>query len=215
MYVVPSAYTIMLSRYGAHTKQVEQTNSVITYYCAVSVPSRSNIISRIVLAANRINRIVWTSAYGCGRERLVQYCFLWRSCADAGCHVYVPWVYHLAAKQGCTDVRVWLPKLGGLNIFCAHVLRGYLWASPPFFCFLFLFLFCFVDVGNRTNVFFVQEHILVKFGALRARSFNSRDKSLEGIDIVACMGVAVLACACVRAGSALPFVPFIARRAGT
>ena len=55
----------------------------------------------------------------------------------------------------------------------------------------------------------------MKFGALRARSFNSRDKSLEGIDIVACMGVGVLACACVRAGSALPFVPFIARRAGT
>ena len=65
MYVVPSAYTIMLSRYGAHTKQVEQTNSVITYYCAVSVPSRSNRISRTVLAANRIKRIVWTSAYGC------------------------------------------------------------------------------------------------------------------------------------------------------
>ena len=62
-----------------------------------------------------------------------------------------------------------LPKLGGLNIFCAHVLRGYLWASLFFF---------FVDVGNRTNVFFVQEHILVKFGALRARSFNSRDRSL-------------------------------------
>ena len=41
MYVVPSAYTVMLSRYGAHTKQVEQTNSVTTYYCAVSVPSRS------------------------------------------------------------------------------------------------------------------------------------------------------------------------------
>ena len=74
----------------------------------------------------------------CGRERFVQYCFLWRSCADAGCHVYVPWVYHLAAKQGCTDVRVWLPKLGGLNIFCAHVLRGYLWASPTFFFFFFL-----------------------------------------------------------------------------
>ena len=30
---------------------------------------------------------------------------------------------------------------------------------------------------------------------------------------MACMGV--LACACVRAGSALPFVPFIVRRAGT
>ena len=83
--------------------------------------------------------------YGRG-ERFVQYCFLWRSCADAGCHVYVPWVYHLAAKQSCTDVRVWLPKLGGLNIFCAHVLRGYLWASPIFL------LFFFVDVGNRTNV---------------------------------------------------------------
>ena len=65
MYVVPLAYTIMLSRYGAHTKQVEQTNTVITYYYAVSVPSRSNGISRTVLAANRINIIVWTSAYGC------------------------------------------------------------------------------------------------------------------------------------------------------
>ena len=83
--------------------------------------------------------------YGHG-ERFIQYCFLWRSCADAGCHVYVPWVYHLTAKQGCTDVRVWLPKLGGLNIFCTHVLRGYLWASPIFFDFFF------VDVGNRTNV---------------------------------------------------------------
>ena len=124
----------------------------------------------------------------CGRgERFVQFCFLWRSCADAGCHVYVPWVYHLAAKQGCTDVRVWLPKLGGLNIFCAHVLRGYLWASLTFF-------FFFVDVGNRTNVFFVQEHILAKFGSLRARSFNSRDRSLWGIDIVVCMGVLAYAC---------------------
>ena len=27
------------------------------------------------------------------------------------------------SKQGCTDVRVWLPKLGGLNIFCAHVFK--------------------------------------------------------------------------------------------
>ena len=36
------AYKIMLSRSGAHTKRAgEQTNSVITYYCAVSVPSRS------------------------------------------------------------------------------------------------------------------------------------------------------------------------------
>ena len=94
--------------------------------------------------------------------------------------MYVPWVYHLAAKQGCTDVRVWLPKLGGLNIFCAHILRGCLWASPIF---IFFFLVC-VDVGNRTNVtsltrFFVQEHILAKFGALRARNFNSRDRSLS------------------------------------
>ena len=131
--------------------------------------------------------------YGRG-ERFVQYCFLWRSCADAGCHVYVPWVYHLAAKQGCTDVRVWLPKLGGLNIFCAHVSRGYFWASPFFF-------FFFVDVGNRTNVtsligFFCTEHILAKFGALRARSFNSRARALYGIEIVACM--CVLACACER-----------------
>ena len=70
-------------------------------------------------------------------ERFIKYCFLWRSCADAGCHVYVPWVYHLAAKQGCTDVRVWLLKLGGLNIFCAHVLRGYLWASPIIIIILF------------------------------------------------------------------------------
>ena len=65
----------------------------------------------------------------------------WRSCADAECNVYVPWVYHLAAKQGCTDVRVWLPKLGGLNIFCAHVSRGYLWASP-IFLFYFLIILC-------------------------------------------------------------------------
>ena len=107
----------------------------------------------------------------CGRERFVQYCFLRRSCADAGCHVYVPWVYHLAAKQGCTDVRVWLLKLGGLNIFCAHVFKRFLLGFSDFF------FFFFVNVGNRTNVFFVQEHILVKFGALRARSFNSRDKS--------------------------------------
>ena len=95
--------------------------------------------------------------YGRG-ERFVQDCFLWRSCTDAGCHVYVPWVYHLAAKQGCTDVRVWLPKLGGLNIVCAHVSRGYFWASPIFYFILFLFYFIlflflfFVDVGNRTNV---------------------------------------------------------------
>ena len=60
----------------------------------------------------------------------------------------------------------------------------------------FFFFFFFVDVGNRTNVFFVQEHILAKFGELRARSFNSRDRSLEGIDIVICMGG--LACACER-----------------
>ena len=105
------------------------------------------------------------------------------------------------SKQGCTDVRVWLPKLGGLNIFVRTFLRGYLWASPFFVCLFFfiiffIFLFFFVDVGNRTNVFFVQEHILAKFGALRARSFNLRDRSLHGIDIVICMGV--LACACER-----------------
>ena len=42
MYVVPPAYKIMLSRSGAHTKRAgEQTNSVITYYCAVSVQSRN------------------------------------------------------------------------------------------------------------------------------------------------------------------------------
>ena len=115
-------------------------------------------------------------------ERFVQYCFLWRSCADAGCNVYVPWVYHLAAKQGCTDVRVWLPKLGGVNIFCAHVSRGYLWTSPIFF-----FFFFFVDVRNRTNVtsligFFCTRTLLAKFGALRARSFNSRARSLYGME---------------------------------
>ena len=66
-----------------------------------------------------------------------------------------------------------LPKLGGLNIFCAHVFKR----LPLGFSVFFVFVF-FVDVGNRTNVFFVQEHILAKFGALRARSFNSRDRSL-------------------------------------
>ena len=69
----------------------------------------------------------------------------------------------------------------------------------------------------------------MKFGALRARSFNSRDKSLQGIDIVACMGVlAVRVYALVRLcplyhllsvvlehKQSLPFVPFIVRRAGT
>ena len=88
----------------------------------------------------------------CGRERFVQYCFLWRSCADARC----------------------LNWAGSIS-FVRTFLRGYLWASPFFF---FFFFFFFVDVGNRTNVFFVQEHILAKFGALRARSFNSRDRSL-------------------------------------
>ena len=76
-----------------------------------------------------------------GRERFVQYCFLWRSCADAGCHVYVPWVYHLAAKQGCTDVRVCLPKLGGLNIFCAHVFKRLPLGFSDFFFFFFFFFF--------------------------------------------------------------------------
>ena len=80
--------------------------------------------------------------YGRG-ERFVQYCFLWRSCTDAGCHVYVPWVYHLAAKQGCTDVRVWLPKLGGLNIVCAHVCVAPRHVDAPrdFLIFILLFLF--------------------------------------------------------------------------
>ena len=87
----------------------------------------------------------------CGRERFAQYCFLWRSCADARC----------------------LNWAGSIS-FVRTFLRGYLWASP----FFFFFFFFFVDVGNRTNVFFVQEHILAKFGALRARIFNSRDRSL-------------------------------------
>ena len=39
--------------------------------------------------------------------------------------------------------------LKGLNIFCALVSRGYLWASPIF---IFIFILFFVDVGNRTNV---------------------------------------------------------------
>ena len=68
-----------------------------------------------------------------------------------------------------------LPKSGGLNIFCAHVFKRLPLGFSGFFFFCFLF---FVDVGNRTNVFFVQEHILAKIGALRARSFNSRDRSL-------------------------------------
>ena len=68
-----------------------------------------------------------------------------------------------------------LPKLGGLNIFCAHVFKR---LPLGFSVFFFFFFFFFVDVGNRTNVFFVQEHILAKFGTLRARSFNSRDRSL-------------------------------------
>ena len=68
-----------------------------------------------------------------------------------------------------------LPKLGGLNIFCAHVFKR---LPLGFSVFFFVFFVFFVDVGNQTNVFFVQEHILAKFGALRARSFNSRDRSL-------------------------------------
>ena len=98
----------------------------------------------------------------CVRERFVQYCFLWRSCADAGCHVYVPWVYHLAAKQGCTDVRVWLPKLGGLNIFCAHVFK----VTSGLLRLLFYFIFL-STLG-----------IELTFSLYKARSFNSRDKSL-------------------------------------
>ena len=84
------------------------------------------------------------------------------------------WVYHLAAKQGCTDVRVWLPKLGGLNIFCAHVLRLPLGFSD----FFFLSTLGIELTLHYFEFFFVQEHILAKFGALRARSFNSRDRSL-------------------------------------
>ena len=109
----------------------------------------------------------------CGRERFVQYCFLWRSCAGAGCHVYVPWVYHLAANRVLRTSAFGCLNWAGSISFVRTFLRGYLWASPFFFV-----LFFFVDVGNRTNVFFVQEHILAKFGALRARSFNSRDRSL-------------------------------------
>ena len=84
------------------------------------------------------------------------------------------------SKQGCTDVRVWLPKLGGLNIFCAHV----------FFCFflvvtsglLRLFFFFFVDVGNRTNVFFVQKHILAKLARFaRGVLIHATDISRESI----------------------------------
>ena len=71
--------------------------------------------------------------------------------------------------RGCTISQQ--NRVVRTSAFCAHVLRGYLWASPTFF-------FFFVDVGNRTTVLFVQEHILAKFGALRARSFNSRDRSL-------------------------------------
>ena len=76
----------------------------------------------------------------------------------------------------CT-VLFLMAELCRRRVPCVRVrtfLRGYLWASP----FFFFFFFFFVDVGNRTNVFFVQEHILAKFGALRARSFNSRDRSL-------------------------------------
>ena len=61
----------------------------------------------------------------------------------------------------------------------------------------FLFCFVFVDVGNRTNVtsligFFCTRHILAKFGALRARSFNSRARSLfrnrsRSLHVRACM----------------------------
>ena len=89
--------------------------------------------------------------------------------------MYVRWVYHLAVKQGCTDVCVWLPKLGGLNIFCAHVSRGYLWASPKK-------KKKNVEVGNRTNV-----TSLIGFPCtrtytckIRRACFNSRARSLWG-----------------------------------
>ena len=50
-----------------------------------------------------------------------------------------------------------LPKLGGLNIFCAHVFK-----RLPLGFSVFFFLCVCVDVGNRTNVFFVQGHVLAK-----------------------------------------------------
>ena len=60
MYVVPPAYKIMLSRSGAHTKRAgEQTNSVITYYCAVSVLSRSKENKQ-----NCIDVSVWLHKWG-------------------------------------------------------------------------------------------------------------------------------------------------------
>ena len=113
------------------------------YYCFLQTDTVSCMVatSRLYVTVSygscmiAASDLYSTVSYG---DYFVQYYFLWRSCADAECNMYVPWVYHLAAKQGCTDVRVWLPKLGGLNIFCAHVSRGYLWASP--FCFV---LFCF------------------------------------------------------------------------
>ena len=67
--------------------------------------------------------------------------------------------------RGCTISQqnrvVRMSAFGCLNwagsiSFVHTFLRGYLWASPTFF------FFFFVDVGNRTNVFFVQEHILAK-----------------------------------------------------
>ena len=48
-----------------------------------------------------------------------------------------------------------LPRLGGLIIFYAHVFKRLSLGFSVFFVF-------FVDVGNRTNAFFVQEHILAK-----------------------------------------------------
>ena len=44
------------------------------------------------------------------------------------------------SKQGCTNVRVWLPKLGGLNIFCAHVFKRLPLGFSVFFLLFSLFL---------------------------------------------------------------------------
>ena len=131
--------------------------------------------------------IIITILYG-RNEPLVRYCFLC-SCVVAS-DLYSTVSYGGAVQtpgamctcRGCTISQqnrvVRTSAFGCLNwagsiSFVRTFLRGYLWASPTTF-----FFFFFVDVGNQTNVFFVQEHILVKFGALRVRIIYSRDKSL-------------------------------------
>ena len=104
-------------------------------------------------------------------EPLVRYCFLWLLCGRER------FVQYCFLWRSCADA--------GCHVYV-----------PWVYHFFFFFFFFFLSTLGRTNVFFVQEYILAKFGALRARSFNSRDRSLEGIDIVICMGV--LACACER-----------------